>query len=102
MEAMEPLRIAARIEAPIAYEHDVGWHATHRGDEVLGRWGGNHPDGAGSGEIIQNYPWSGNQIPIATPSTQHLPNRDLRPTLSSITLMANTPLSESASLRLLR
>jgi hypothetical protein len=35
MEAVEPLHIAAWIEAPIAYEHDVGWHVTHRGDEVL-------------------------------------------------------------------
>jgi hypothetical protein len=58
--------VAAWIEAPIAYEHDMGWHAARRGDEVLGRRGVNHPDGSGSGEIFQGDPWRGNETAIAT------------------------------------
>jgi hypothetical protein len=55
-----PLNAESWIEAPVAYEHDVAWHAARRGDEVLERRWVNHPDGAGSGEYFRNDPWRGN------------------------------------------
>jgi hypothetical protein len=57
--AVQPLHVAAWIEPPIASKHRVQWHAARKGDEVLGRRGGNHPDDSGSGEYFRNDPWSG-------------------------------------------
>jgi hypothetical protein len=47
---VQSVRVAAWIEASVAYEHRVRWHAASRGDEVLGGRGRNHLDGLGSGE----------------------------------------------------
>jgi len=47
---LQSLHVAAWVEAPIAYEHRVRWHAARRGGEVLGRRAFIHPDGAGSRE----------------------------------------------------